>query len=34
VIARVARGRVVLDPRTMSDAEAAEAARAVKEALD
>jgi L-seryl-tRNA(Ser) seleniumtransferase len=33
VIARVARGRIVLDPRTMSDAEAAEAARAVKEAL-
>jgi L-seryl-tRNA(Ser) seleniumtransferase len=33
VIARVARGRVVLDPRTMSDGEAAEAAKAVKEAL-
>jgi L-seryl-tRNA(Ser) seleniumtransferase len=33
VIARVARGRVVLDPRTMSDAEAAEATREVKEAL-
>jgi len=33
VIARVARDRVVLDPRTMSDAEAAEAARAAREAL-
>jgi L-seryl-tRNA(Ser) seleniumtransferase len=33
VIARIARGRIVLDPRTMSDAEAAEAASAVKEAL-
>ncbi|HET9163421.1 MAG TPA: L-seryl-tRNA(Sec) selenium transferase [Solirubrobacterales bacterium] len=33
VIARVARGQVVLDPRTMSDAEAEEAARAVAEAL-
>jgi L-seryl-tRNA(Ser) seleniumtransferase len=33
VIARIARGRVVLDPRTMSDAEADEAAWAVREAL-
>jgi L-seryl-tRNA(Ser) seleniumtransferase len=33
VIARIVRGRVVLDPRTMSDAEAAEAAGAVREAL-
>ncbi|HET7053391.1 MAG TPA: L-seryl-tRNA(Sec) selenium transferase [Solirubrobacterales bacterium] len=33
VIARIARDRVVLDPRTMSDAEAEEAARAVQEAL-
>jgi L-seryl-tRNA(Ser) seleniumtransferase len=33
VIARIARDRVVLDPRTMSDAEAEEAARAVREAL-
>ncbi|HET9185677.1 MAG TPA: L-seryl-tRNA(Sec) selenium transferase [Solirubrobacterales bacterium] len=33
VIARIARGRVLLDPRTMSDAEAATAAAAVAEAL-
>jgi L-seryl-tRNA(Ser) seleniumtransferase len=33
VIARIARDRVVLDPRTMSDPEAEEAARAVREAL-
>jgi L-seryl-tRNA(Ser) seleniumtransferase len=33
VIGRVARGRIVLDPRTMSDSEAADAAKAVKEAL-
>jgi L-seryl-tRNA(Ser) seleniumtransferase len=34
VVARIVRGRVVLDPRTMSDAEAAEAAAAVRRALD
>jgi L-seryl-tRNA(Ser) seleniumtransferase len=34
VVARIVRGRVVLDPRTMSDAEAGEAAAAVWEALD
>jgi L-seryl-tRNA(Ser) seleniumtransferase len=33
VIARIVRGRVVLDPRTMSDEEAAAAAMAAKEAL-
>jgi L-seryl-tRNA(Ser) seleniumtransferase len=33
VVARIARERVVLDPRTISDAEADEAARAVREAL-
>lgn len=33
VIARIVRGRVVLDPRTMSDEEAAEAAAAVRGAL-
>jgi L-seryl-tRNA(Ser) seleniumtransferase len=33
VIARIVRDRVVLDPRTMSDADAAEAAAAVREAL-
>jgi L-seryl-tRNA(Ser) seleniumtransferase len=33
VIARIVRGRVVLDPRTMSDAEAADAAKAVRQAL-
>lgn len=33
VIARIVRGCVVLDPRTMSDAEATEAAEAVREAL-
>jgi L-seryl-tRNA(Ser) seleniumtransferase len=33
VIARIVRGRVVLDPRTMSDEEAATAAAAVREAL-
>ncbi len=33
VIARIAEGRVVLDPRTMSDEEAASAAAAVREAL-
>jgi L-seryl-tRNA(Ser) seleniumtransferase len=33
VIARIVRERVVLDPRTMSDEEAAEAAGAVREAL-
>jgi L-seryl-tRNA(Ser) seleniumtransferase len=32
VVARIVRGRVVLDPRTMSDAEAGEAAAAVREA--
>lgn len=32
VVARIVRGRVVLDPRTMSDAEAAQAASAVKKA--
>jgi L-seryl-tRNA(Ser) seleniumtransferase len=34
VVARIVRGRVVLDPRTMSDEEAAEAAAAVRRALD
>ncbi len=34
VIARIVRGRVVLDPRTMSDEEAAEAATAARAALD
>ncbi|HEV2857259.1 MAG TPA: L-seryl-tRNA(Sec) selenium transferase [Solirubrobacterales bacterium] len=33
VIARIVRHRVVLDPRTMSDADAAETATAVREAL-
>jgi L-seryl-tRNA(Ser) seleniumtransferase len=33
VVARIAGERIVLDPRTMSDAETAEAARAVREAL-
>lgn len=33
VIARIVRGRVVLDPRTMSDEEATTAAAAVREAL-
>lgn len=33
VIARIVRDRVVLDPRTMSDADAAEAAAAAREAL-
>jgi L-seryl-tRNA(Ser) seleniumtransferase len=33
VVARIVSGRVILDPRTMSDAEAAEAAAAVSEAL-
>jgi L-seryl-tRNA(Ser) seleniumtransferase len=33
VVARIVRGRVVLDPRTMSDEEAAEAGAAVREAL-
>jgi L-seryl-tRNA(Ser) seleniumtransferase len=33
VVARIVRGRVVLDPRTMSDAEACETAVAVREAL-
>lgn len=33
VIARIVRERVVLDPRTMGDADAAEAATAVREAL-
>jgi L-seryl-tRNA(Ser) seleniumtransferase len=33
VVARIVRGRVVLDPRTMSDEEAALAAAAVREAL-
>jgi hypothetical protein len=33
VIGRIARDRVILDPRTMSDAEAEEAAWAVREAL-
>jgi L-seryl-tRNA(Ser) seleniumtransferase len=33
VIARIVRGRVVLDPRTMSDEEAATAAAAAREAL-
>ena len=33
VIARIVRDRVVLDPRTMSDEEAAQAAAAVREAL-
>jgi L-seryl-tRNA(Ser) seleniumtransferase len=34
VIARIVKGRVVLDPRTMSDAEADTAAAAVRAALD
>ncbi|HEX5527886.1 MAG TPA: L-seryl-tRNA(Sec) selenium transferase [Solirubrobacterales bacterium] len=34
VIARIVRGRVVLDPRTISDEEAAEAATAARAALD
>jgi len=34
VIARIVKGRVVLDPRTMSDAEADQAAAAVRAALD
>jgi hypothetical protein len=34
VIARIVKGRVVLDPRTMSDAEAEQAAAAVRAALD
>ncbi|HEY2477147.1 MAG TPA: L-seryl-tRNA(Sec) selenium transferase [Solirubrobacterales bacterium] len=34
VIARIVRGRVVLDPRTMSDEEADTAAAAVRDALD
>jgi L-seryl-tRNA(Ser) seleniumtransferase len=34
IVARIIRDRVVLDPRTMSDGEAAEAAAAVREALD
>lgn len=33
VVARIVRGRVVLDPRTMSDADAVEAAAAAREAL-
>jgi hypothetical protein len=33
VIARVEEGRVLLDPRTMSDAEADEAAAAVRDSL-
>jgi L-seryl-tRNA(Ser) seleniumtransferase len=33
VVARIVRGRVVLDPRTMSDKDAAEAAVAVREVL-
>jgi len=33
VVARIVRGRVVLDPRTMSDAEAGEAAGAARKAL-
>jgi L-seryl-tRNA(Ser) seleniumtransferase len=33
VVARIVRGRVLLDPRTMSDEDAAEAAAAVREAL-
>ena len=33
VVARIVRGRVVLDPRTMSDTEAGEAATAVRKAL-
>ena len=34
VVTRVSEGRVVLDPRTMSDADAVEAASAVADALD
>jgi L-seryl-tRNA(Ser) seleniumtransferase len=34
VIARIVKGRVVLDPRTMSDAEAEQAAAAVRAALE
>ncbi len=34
VVARIVRGRVVLDPRTMSDADAAAAAAAVRDALE
>ena len=34
VIARIVTGRVVLDPRTMSDAEAEQVAAAVRAALD
>jgi seryl-tRNA(Sec) selenium transferase len=33
VIARIVRGRVVLDPRTMSDVDAEQAAAAVRAAL-
>jgi len=33
LVARIVRGRVVLDPRTMSDAEAAQAAATVRQAL-